>query len=315
MYDWIGKATGNERLHRRLAKLLGIVPDSLLLGLLRCIGYALYKLAGKSLRERIEHNIRDVLGTEDRQYTRRLGKAYFVNLVVTLYEILIGVHRLPELRARGRLASRFEAEGERRLEDALRQGRGAIVYTPHVGNFFYAYWYLTQKYDCLAVATAQSPELRPIYLKFQAIGCRGLDYDATPPLEMVRTLRKHLAGGGVLFLLGDFYRPSFPRAELFGRPTRSPEGAASLGIEQRTPIVPFYTYRLHKFRHRLVFGTPIALHERFSKHERSAATNELNRFLEFVIRTVPSHWFYWFNAEERWDGETERSLSEKREAR
>ncbi|WP_052487474.1 lysophospholipid acyltransferase family protein [Gordoniibacillus kamchatkensis] len=315
MYDLIGKAAGQERLHRMLAKLLGAVPEEWLLGLMHGIGFGLYVLAGKKGRGHIERNMRDVLGMDDARHVRRLGREYFINLAVTLYEILIDVHRLPRLHAAGRLERRFEAEGERLLADALRLGRGAIVYTPHMGNFFYAYWYLTQKYDCLAVVTAQSPELRPIYLKFQAIGCRGLDYDETPPLQMIRKLRNHLAAGGVVFLLGDFYRPAFPEATMFGRPTRSPDGAASFGIEQHAPIVPLYTVRKRPFRHRLVFETPVLLHERFAKHERRAATNELNRFLESAIRAAPSHWFYWFNAEERWNADDERLSAQEREAR
>jgi lauroyl/myristoyl acyltransferase len=314
LYEWIGKITGNERLHRRLANGLGRLPEVVLHALLAGIGYVMYRLAGGKARRHIEENMLDVLDISDRRALRRLGRAYFVNLAVTLYEILIGVYRLPALREAGRIGDLFAAEGERRLDEALRHGKGAIVYAPHVGNFFYAYWYLTQKYDCLAVVTAESPELRPIYLKFRMMGCRGLDYDRTPPLELVRRLRKHLAAGGVLFLLGDFYRPTFPRAELFGRLTRSPEGTASLGIEQQAPVVPFYSYRLKRFRHRLVFGTPLLLHERFSRNERRQATDELNRFLEFAIRSVPAQWFYWFNAEERWETEEGSIIPQEQEA-
>lgn len=305
MYDWIGKATGSEKAHRFAHKWLSLLPDALLLAGLRLLGRLMFQLISRTeAGARIERNIRDVLGKEaseaGRSSTFRLARAYIRNGVITLFEILIGVYRLPKLQADGKLGCLFAVEGEELLVEALRRGKGAIVYAPHVGNFFYYYWYLSQAYDCLAIATAQSPELRPIYLKFQELGCRGLDYDETPPLEMVRTLRRHLAGGGVVFLLGDFYRTAFPKAELFGRSTRSPEGAAALGIEQQAPIVPFYGYRMRGFRHRLVFGTPLELHKRYGRNERREATNELNRFLEFAIRAVPSQWFYWFNAEERW---------------
>jgi KDO2-lipid IV(A) lauroyltransferase len=299
LYEWIGKLTGNDKALQRIAAVCGRIPAPFMIMLCRVLATVFYRLAGKKLREQIRTNMAELLGPMPERLLTKRCKAYFVNLTVSLYEILIDSYRLSALDRR--TARRFSAVGEHYLDEVLKLGKGAIVYTPHVGNFFYSYWYLCQKYSCLAVVTAESPELRPIYLRFQALGCRGLDYDATPPLEMMRALRKHLASGGVLFLLGDFYRPTFPPAVLFGRRTRSPEGTASLALEQEVPVVPFYGYRWRGFRHRLVFAPPRFLHERYSRTERSEATNELNRFIEQAIRLVPSHWFYWFNAGERWE--------------
>lgn len=316
MYDWIGKATARDKVHKRLAAWASVLPDTLVIEALKLLGSLTYAiLRRKAAVVRIERNMADVIGAGKAEggppKLRRMSRSYLQNVVITLYEILIGVHRLPKLKAKGKLDRLFAAEGEERLEQALRLGKGAIVFTPHVGNFFYYYWYLSQKYDCLAVATAESPELRPIYLKFQSLGCRGLDYDVVPPLQMMKTLRRHLANGGVVFLLGDFYRRAFPPASIFGRMTRSPEGAAALGIEQQAPVVPFYGCRERGFRHRLVFGTPLLLHERYARSERREATNELNRFMESVILFVPAQWFYWFNADERWLQE-EETEGEKR---
>jgi KDO2-lipid IV(A) lauroyltransferase len=138
-------------------------------------------------------------------------------------------------------------------------------------------------------------------MKFYEMGCDGLDYDNTPPLEMLRSLKKHLANNGIVFILGDFWRPAFPLSEFFGRLTRSPEGAAMLSIEQRVPVVPFYGGRLKGFTHRLVFERPMFLYEQYQRSQRSEATNQLNRFMEQVICCHPDQWFYWFNADERWE--------------
>jgi lauroyl/myristoyl acyltransferase len=316
LYDWIGKAAAREKAHRRLATWTSVLPDAMVIAVLKLLGSLAFAfIRRKEAIARIERNMADVIGSGKagggRPDLHRINRSYLQNVMITLYEILIGVYRLPKLKAKGKLDRIFTAEGEERLENVLRRGKGAIVVTPHVGNFFYYYWYLSQKYDCLAVVTAESPELRPIYLKFQSLGCRGLDYDVVPPLQMMRSLRRHLAAGGVLFLLGDFYRPAFPQAAMFGRTTRSPEGAAALGIEQQAPVVPFYGRRDRGFRHRLVFGTPLLLHERYARSERREATNELNRFMESVILFVPAQWFYWFNADERWLQE-EEAEGEKR---
>ncbi len=223
----------------------------------------------------------------------------FFNLCATMYELLIDSPAAQPNKSK----PRFTSEGEAFLKQALSQGKGAIIFTPHTGNFFYYYWHLSQKISLHDVATAQSQELRPIYLRFEQMGCKGLDYDITPPLQMMRKLRGHLQENGVVLLLGDFYRPNFPPSTLFGKPTRSPMGAAVLALEQQAPVIPFYGCRSDGFNHKLVFGKPLHLHEEFERHQRSEATNRLNKTLEDAIALVPDQWFYWFNAEERWQPE------------
>jgi phosphatidylinositol dimannoside acyltransferase len=305
LYEWIGKVTGNERKRRQLAALSRRLPGSFLLFLCRASAFMLYGLAGKNIKRTVLSNMSDLLPGRTPRELQRYRYRYFENIVITLYELLMESFGLEESAAR-----RFQVEGEEHLSEALRRGRGAIVYTPHVGNFFYYYWYLCQNYSCLTVVTAGSPELRPLYLTFQPMGCTGLDYDETPPLELFRKLRRHLQAGGVVFLLGDFWRPSFPRSRFFGRVTRTPDGAATLSIDQLAPVIPFYGWREQGFTHRLRFEPALHLYASYSKATRSDATKVLNRFMERVIRERPEEWFYWFNAQERWEEEQEPEMAD-----
>jgi lauroyl/myristoyl acyltransferase len=296
LYDWIGKLTANDKALRRLSMLLHLFPRPLLYRMCRWLGLLLYRFADEGLTERIKSNMHDLLGPFPIKAIQRSTKEYFANLSVTLFELLIDSYQLKRTNK-----DKFQVQGEHYLQEALQQGRGAIVYTPHMGNFFYYYWFLSQRYDCMTIATASIPELQPLYLKFKEKGCKGLDYDITPPLELFRALKKHLAAGGVVYILGDFWRPSFPLSQFFGRATRTPEGAALLGIENKVPIVPFYGYRASGFTHKLVFEASIQLHEQFTSKQRKDANQLLNQFMEMAIREAPSDWFYWFNAEERWE--------------
>jgi KDO2-lipid IV(A) lauroyltransferase len=296
LYNWIGKITKDERKLRTIARWLHLIPRPFLFLLLWISGWFVYRLAANA-RNQVSLNMAGLLKNHSSRQIARICRSYFCNLPIILYEILIDSHRLIESKE-----WRFETSGEEHLEEVLREGRGAILFAPHMGNFFYYYWYLSQKYSCLTVVTAGSPELRPLYLQFQRLGCTGLDYDDTPPLSLLRTLRKHLNDNGVVMLLGDFWRPHFPRAKFFGRVTRSPGGTALLALEQQVPVIPFYGFRLERFRHKMVFGPPIRLHEEFATSQRAEATDRLNQLMESVIeQTVPEQWFYWFNANERWE--------------
>ncbi|MGG1550664.1 lysophospholipid acyltransferase family protein [Paenibacillus ferrarius] len=301
MYEWIAKLTAGEGQGGLWQKVLTLLPVRIVFRLCSMLAYFAMFKARKGILAQISCNMADLLGPMSTAQLQLLTRQYVCNAMFTLFEIIFLSKRLPPLADK-----LFQVDGEAHLEEALKQanGKGFIVYTPHVGNFFYYYWYLTRKYDCLTVASAGSPELRPMYLQFQAMGCQGLDYDSMPPLELYRTLKKHVNRGGVVFLLGDFWRPSFPVSRFFGRMTRTPEGAAMLALEHQVPIVPMHGYRGRDGKHRLVFHAPLLYCHGNPLNGRQARADvnvELNRFMETVIRAHPASWFYWFNAHERWE--------------
>ncbi|AEI41486.1 lysophospholipid acyltransferase family protein [Paenibacillus mucilaginosus] len=293
MYEWIRKFTSGDNGWLRL---IYLIPRPAVHLLCVITSWILSRLPAAGLPSRVRRNMDDLLGPCGVGERRTLIRQYLFNVFMALYEILVDSGRLP-----GSRGWRFRVEGERHLAEALEHGRGAIVYTPHIGNFFYSYWYLCQTYDCLTVATAGSPELRPLYLKFAELGCPGLDYDSTPPLELLRKLRSHLKRGGVVFLLGDFYRPSFPAVRFFGKSTRLPAGAAVLSMEGGVPVVPFCSWREKGFVHHLRFEAPLPLASSSGRNAREEVVGVLNTYMERVIREKPAEWFYWFNAEERWE--------------
>lgn len=296
IYNGIGRLTDAEPGGARtnVIRLLPYVPAALVHAILVLIGALLWAVWPK-LRRTVAGNMAEVLKGCSPWRIRRLTLGYFVNLAVILYELLLDCRQLPE-----RGEHRIRLEGEEHLAAALSRGRGAIVYAPHVGNFFYSFWRLSRRYDGLAVATAGSPELRPIYLGFQKLGCRGLDYDELPPLVLIRRLREHLAGGGIVYILGDFHRTSFPATRLLGRLTRGPAGAAALALDRQVPVIPCFGYRERGFRHVVKLGEPVLLHEIFRRDDRQEAQQRLNDMLSAMILKKPEQWFYWFEAHERW---------------
>lgn len=294
MYRWIGWVTSPKRA-RWLGRILSGIPEPFLLALFSLTARALVRFGGQVSR-RIKDNMSAVLGGN--APIEQLRRHYFYQVCLTLYELLFVSRSLPDQGQK-----RFCLTGEEHLRSALEAGRGAILYAPHVGNFFFAYWLLSQRYPCLAVVTARSEELRPLYLILQELGCAGLDYDDTPPLLLVKRLRKHLSQNGVVFLLGDFSRPAFPTGSLFGRKTPLPRGAASLALQGKVPVIPFYCRRLKGFTHQCVFHPPLLLHEQYRTDQVAEAMEQLYPFLEETVRAVSEQWLYWFNVDERWTTE------------
>lgn len=313
MYEWIGQLTAAEdRLHN-IRHSLRYVPKFIIVFICSVAGMVMFVVFAR-WRRRILRNMRELLRKRSGGFgflgILASGMAYFSHLVVTLYELLIVAPGLVDEKMTDNrtalLLNSFHVKGQEHIERALQHNKGAIIFAAHTGNFFYYYWWLSQQYDCLAVATADSEQLRPIYQTFQNLGCRGLDYDQTPPIAILNTLRQHLRNNGVVVLLGDFWRDVFPLSQLFDRPTRSPSGAAMLALHQSVPIVPLFSQRSSGLRHQMEFGEPILLHEQYEKHEKTDATNRLNALLEQMILRAPAQWFYWFNVDERWEIEAKQ---------
>ncbi|WP_127584555.1 lysophospholipid acyltransferase family protein [Paenibacillus koleovorans] len=302
MYDWIGRWTGMDGSSPGETKpfffrMMSNLPSGPAFWLCAAAAGMLYVMQ-RPLRRRLLRNAQELFEPASPRENRRIVKHYCRNLAVAMYEILFLSAKLGK-REDGWNPIR-EAHGEEHLEQALSEGKGAIVYLPHVGNFFVYYWYLMGRYNCTTVATASSNELRPLYRRFAELGCRGFDYDETNPIQLMRSLRDHLKQGGVVYLLGDFYRPNFPEATLFGRKTHLPQGAAMLALQYEVPIVPMTGRGIGRFAHRLQFEPPIRLSDRFRKNELRAASDLLNQWMEQSIRRHPDSWFYLFQAEERW---------------
>ncbi len=297
MYEWIQKVTSGKG--PMVYRWLHYIPKPLALFFCYCISQILY-WASSDLRKLVYSNMKELLTEKPSKKLHRLTRSYFYQMTVVLYEILIESSSLDKVEN-----NKFDVKGENYIKQELDQGKGVIIFTPHVGNFFYYYWYLTQRYPCLTVATMGSSELRPLYSIFENMGCRALDYDEVPAVEIVRQLKRHLANNGVVFLLGDFWRPNFPPARFFGRSTRTPAGSAMLSLEGKVPIIPMLGYRKKRFKHDIQFYAPVYLYQKWSPSQRSQAINELNEWLEEMVKTKPDQWFYWFNVNERWENENE----------
>lgn len=315
MYRWIGRLTRGSRL-AHVTRVAMAVPQPVMFTLVTAAGLTAFTLARRT-RRRILRNMRALLPEMSPARRVTLCARYFVQECLTIYEQAVEYHRgLLGGGAggeRGRVT--FDVDGLDHLDAALAQGRGAIVLTPHVGNYFYFFWWLSQRHECLTVATMGSPEIRPLYLGFEALGLDGFDYDADPPLAIVRGLRALLARGGVAFLMGDFARPGFPQATLLGRPSEFAAGPVVLALESGAPVVPLTGKRVSWRRHRMTFGAPLDLAARFTSRERQAALDETVRAMEQAIREAPDQWLYWFNIDERWRRCTEPAAAPERGSR
>lgn len=299
MYAWIGRLTSRGILACGVRRVLAALPRWVVYPLLTLLGWCIHACAVRT-RRRVEDNMKRLLPETSTRERWQLSRRYVMHECMTIFEQAVEYRHA--LSSDGRRRAQIELEGIEQLDAALRLGRGAILYTPHLGNYFYSYWRLSQDYDATTVVTAGSAELRKLFEEVYALGgMKGYDYDNEAPRELAFKLRAHLKRNGVVFLLSDFARPEFPACTLFGQPSHLPSGALTLALMQQCPIVPCYGERIGWGKHRLVFLPPLHLHERYTVRQKDEAMQQLAHTLERMIRMVPEQWLYWFNVHERWE--------------
>jgi lauroyl/myristoyl acyltransferase len=298
IFYWIGQLVNHPKLLRWLRVWTLRMPRFLVFMLVSLLGWGIY-LCAHSSRNLIIRNMGELLPHLSRRERRRTCRRYLIHEILTIYEQAIEYRRA--LTRKGSGHAQFHFEGLEHLDEALKLGRGAIVYTPHLGNYFYQYWILSQKYNCSTVVTAGSEDLRMLFAGMYWSGLKGYDYDNVPPLDLMRNLRAHLRENGVLFILGDFWRPGFPDCTLFGKPSKAPAGTMILSLLQKVPVLPFYGWREGWYDHRLVFEPPVYLYKKYTTDQKPEALEELSRIMEQLISKVPEQWLFWFNVHERWE--------------
>jgi KDO2-lipid IV(A) lauroyltransferase len=199
----------------------------------------------------------------------------------------------PRLRGRGYVT----VDGLAVLDEALAAGRGVIAITGHVGNWeLLAAEMARLGYPVTVVARRVRDD------RFQALvgalrrdaGLVVLDRDSP---TFAQDIRGELDRGRIVALLIDQdTRGAGVWVPFFGRPARTPPGAAVLALRKRAPIVSVFIERRPEGGHRITFR-PIEVGDGRTQDRIQALTARMTEAIEAQIRRNPVEWVWWH---ERW---------------
>lgn len=273
---------GNRKHFNRMSFLISRIPRNIAYALCYLIAVSsnlYFKVFGKRLKENINFANKNIIKTSTLK-----SKDYILHIAYMFYEVIVEKYKSPK----------YVVIGEAYIKETLKKGKGAILYSAHIGNFICFGSYFMKAYNCLVVVTGGSKELRPLYKIYVDRGYNIVDYDNTTYLELLRMLKKHLENNGVVILMGDFFRASFKDSILFGMHTSLPRGTAYLSTRLKTDVIACYSVRNIKNEQVIKIQKPINMSELYSVKELEEATNYLNKYIEDMIIDEPAQWFYWF---------------------
>lgn len=265
--------------------LSNILPLRAAYRLAETVAYIRYALAKKD-REAVEKNLTIVLG-KDISECRILARRVFRNF--GLY--LVDFFRMKSLTVE-RINREVEIKGVENLDGILKQNRGAILISCHLGNWEMGGVVVAMLgYRISAVAlTHKYKRINDFFInQREEKGFKVISIGAV----MKRCLTT-LLNGELLALVGDRdFTNSGIVLDFFGVPTSLPKGPAILSLKTNSPILPVFFVRKDRFSYEFMFDKPIEP-AKYRDNDKEEAIKKIAQetvaVMERYIRQYPEQW-------------------------
>lgn len=281
--------------YRLLGGLTGHLPPRIGYWLATWTGRLLYNLSPR-LRHAVTDNIRHVVGPEpDESEVQALVRQTCVNLNKGHFD-LFRVRRL----SADEIEEMVQAEGWENLEQVLAQGRGAIIFSAHVGNVDLVVQ-LSVIRGIPAITPVQRIEPERLFQYTMSLrtshGLKMIPTDK-PMFGLLRALKR----GEIVGLAADRDVAESGRVvDFFGSPTRLPDGPVRLALRTGVPLVPAFAHRLPDNSFRVRIEPPLELTRTEDVESDVAAGMEM--VVTAMERHIAQHPEQWLVATRIWPAE------------
>jgi KDO2-lipid IV(A) lauroyltransferase len=273
-----------------------LVPRCLFPPLAFITAVCVYCLTG-SQRRGSRSNLRVVTG---RRWVEPLIISTYYKFARNWCDIMLTT-RLSGPRLQSLVGRRSESKP---MDDALSAGTGAILVSPHLGNWELGGVGLADQGYPVNVLTFREPDQRFNSERERLRAARGIrfiyvDRDDASPLAIIEAVNA-LRRNEVLALLGDRDGSSHTlQLDFFGRPTNIPVGAAYLALASGAPVIPVFVV-LEKGRYATIMEEPIFFRGSHGEHA-GAIRSGMEKLLEVFERYIRAYPDQWYNFYEFWE--------------
>jgi KDO2-lipid IV(A) lauroyltransferase len=271
------------------------------------VGESLGALGYRPLRIRkriVERQIAAAFPDLSREAVVQLARESYEHLGRTFIETAL----LDSIGRDGLQALVESVEGWEEIEDVMAKGRGAVLVTGHIGNWELAGSYVAARGIPLdAIVRGMANPLFDAYINHtrEAIGMTVV-HDSEAVRRTPRSLRAgravaFVADQGVMGLASTF-------VPFFGRPAKTPRGAAVFALRFDVPVVFVVALRNPNGRYRIVVERIEAPQTGDRERDVDAIVARFTQHLEKWVRAVPAQYFWQHRRWKRQPPDTPREL-------
>ena len=238
-------------------------------------------------RELACDHLRCSLTLSDERRVRTIAKQCFQHLGKTVVEFM----QFPRLD-RAQIQRYVTFEGVEHVEQALAEGKGAIILTGHFGN-----WELLAASISATVAPLtpivrelRSPRLNALVSRYrEKAGYATIDRD-TGIRQALQCLRRN----ELLGIVADVDTTvSGVFVDFFGRRAYTPYSPVAIALKTGATILPTFIIRQPDGSHRAIIEPPLALKRTDTKEKDLVInTQKFTKIIESYIRQYPTQWIW-----------------------
>jgi Kdo2-lipid IVA lauroyltransferase/acyltransferase len=274
----------------------GCLPRSLCLAFGRGLGHLAFALMKSRAQVALE-NLELVYGSEmSPQQKRKLASRNFAHLGGVFFECF---HYLAHV---GSISRYLKVRGEEHLKKALEQGKGAVVFSAHMGNFLLQTvgvgWHADSKF---IFRDPSDKDVSALYTWIRERGHSPVIAD-NPRHRCAYHSHAHLRSGGVLGVLIDQVENGGVYVDFMGHKAGSTVGAAKLALISGAPLIPCFCIRKPDSTLEVTFGPEFIIpRERPNDPEVLAQiVGDMNAEVGKWVRQYPEQWFWGHRRWRQW---------------
>ncbi|HLE17899.1 MAG TPA: lysophospholipid acyltransferase family protein [Syntrophales bacterium] len=274
-------------LYRALIKCCRAVPLTLRRGLFTAIALLYYHLFPRH-RLIALHNLKLAFPEKNMGEIITIAKGVYINIAIVWAEFF----DIPSL-SKDNVADIMETEGLDNCREALKRGRGVLLFSAHFGN-----WELS--------AAALSLLLAPIVVLYRRLDNAFLDdlvflvraSTGNMPLDKEKAMRQMLRSLQNNMIVGILIDQNMAKREgvfvdFFSRPACTTDAVAQLALRSRAAVIPSFSLRMPDGRYRIILGREMEILETGDwDSDMVVNTQNFTRVVEEMVRKHPDHWLW-----------------------
>ncbi len=243
----------------------------------------------------VENNLSVILGSSNGDpAVARLARSTFKNYGLYMVDY-VQINRLTK-----RMLPE-ERRGGHYMQQALDDGRGAIIVTPHLGNWELGGVTFALRDHPIYALTLKDAESDVQDFRDQmrnTLGVKTVHIDPTRYATMLKLVNL-LKENQVIAMLGDRWEAGRKvEVTFFGRRVVFPAGAPALALASGAPIIPAFTIAQPNGHYLAWMEPPIRVSRRSGQSSAELITEkaqEIAGVFETVITRYPDQWYHFFD--------------------
>jgi len=270
---------------RGVTAVVRLLPMSVVRTLGHGLGRTAYLIDGHRRRIALE-NLAFAFPGRPLDERKALTKAMFAHFGAVLLELIkFGTC------SREQMLAAADIEGEDRLRQARRQGRGVLFFTGHFGYWeMQAIWHaLTAEPISVLARPLDNPHLHAMLEHTRTSTGNAVIYRQGAVRRMLRELA---AGRGVAVLIDQHLHTDAIYVGFFRRPAATTSALAALALRTGAPVIPVFALPMPHGRYRFIYEHPVDPPRADTPDAVREFTQRCTDVLEMYVRRHPELWMW-----------------------